>query len=318
MNSAKLPGARVKPRRVTRRRLREWLTGYLFILPWAVGLCVFFLYAAGQSLNYALSEVKLTNPIEVTYWGLTNFVNVFVTDSEFPVAIVSFAVELLTQVPIIVSFSLIIALLLNANIRARGLFRVLFFLPVIIATGPVMNELTAQGVASVPMVSQASFMSAISSALPLWLAEPINELFSSLILILWNSGVQILIFIAGLQKVPKAMYEAAHIDGASGWESFWKITLPVVKPMVLLNAVYTIIALSTGGQNQVITMIYNNMFYAIAGRGYGYAAAMAWVYTLLIALALAIAFLLLRDKSDRKVVYQSRRIKIKGVSYSVK
>lgn len=308
----------MKTRRFTRRRAREWLTGYLFILPWAIGLCVFFLYAAGQSLNYALSEVKLTNPIQVTYWGFTNFVNVFVTDSEFPVAIVSFAIELLTQVPIIVSFSLIIALLLNASIKARGLFRVLFFLPVIIATGPVMNELTAQGVASVPMVSQASFMSAISAALPLWLAEPINQLFSSLILILWNSGVQILIFIAGLQKVPRAMYEAAYIDGASGWESFWKITLPIVKPMVLLNAVYTIIALSTGGQNQVITMIYNNMFYAIAGRGYGYAAAMAWVYTVVIALALGIAFLLLRDKSDRKVVYQARRIKIKGVSYSVK
>lgn len=305
-------------RRFTRRRLREWLYGYFFILPWVIGLCVFFLYAAGQSMNYALSEVKLTNPIEVNYWGFNNFVNVFVTDSEFPVAIVSFAVQLLMQVPIIVSFALIIALMLNANIRARGFFRVLFFLPVIIATGPVMNELTAQGVASVPMVSQASFMSAISSALPLWLAEPINDLFSSLILILWNSGVQILIFIAGLQKVPRAMYEAARIDGASGWESFWKITVPIVKPMVLLNAIYTIIALSTGGQNEIITMIYNNMFYAIAGRGYGYAAAMAWVYTLLIGIALLIAFLLLKDKSDKKVTYESRRIKIKGVSYHVK
>jgi ABC-type sugar transport system permease subunit len=152
----------------------------------------------------------------------------------------------------------------------------------------------------------------------MWLAEPINSLFSSLILILWNSGVQILIFIAGLQKVPRAMYEAAYIDGASAWESFWKITLPVVKPMVLLNAVYTIIALATGGQNEIIAMIYNNMFYAIAGRGYGYAAAMAWVYTLIIGVALAIAFLLLKEKSDRKVVYESRRITIKGVTYSAK
>lgn len=305
-------------KRFTKRRVREWLYGYAFILPWIIGLVIFFLYSAGQSVNYALSDVKLTNPIQVIYWGFTNFVNVFVTDSEFPVAIAGFAVELVMQVPIIVSFALIIALLLNAKIKARGLFRVLFFLPVIIATGPVMDELTAQGVASVPMVSQASFMSAISGALPMWLAEPINSLFSSLILILWNSGVQILIFIAGLQKVPKAMYEAAYIDGASAWESFWKITLPVVKPMVLLNAVYTIIALATGGQNEIIAMIYNNMFYAIAGRGFGYAAAMAWVYTLLIGVALAVAFLLLKEKSDRNVVYESRRIKIKGVTYSAK
>ena len=135
---------------------------------------------------------------------------------------------------------------------------------------------------------------------------------------LWNSGVQILIFIAGLQKVPKSMYEAARIDGASGWESFWKITLPVIKPMILLNTIYTIVFLATGGQNEIITMIYDNMFYAIAGRGYGYAAAMAWVYTLIIGIALCIAFLLLREKSDKKVVYESRRIKIKGEWYSAK
>jgi oligogalacturonide transport system permease protein len=305
-------------KRFTRRRVRGWLYGYLFILPWIVGVSVFFLFSAEESMRYALSDVKLTNPMQIIYWGFTNFVNVFVTDSDFPVAIVSFSVELLMKVPVIIAFALIMSLLLNANIRARGLFRVLFFLPVIIATGPVMNELTAQGVASVPMVSQSAFMSAIAQALPQWLAAPIMDLFSSLILILWSSGVQILIFIAGLQKVPRAMYEAARIDGASGWECFWKITLPVVKPMILLNAIYTIVALATGGQNAVIAMIYSNMFYAIAGRGYGYAAAMAWIYSLIIALALGVAFLLLRDKSDRKVVYESRRVKIKGVTFSAR
>ena len=256
--------------------------------------------------------------MQVIYWGMKNFVNVFVTDSDFPVAIVQFAVELVLKTPIIVAFALIISLMLNDKIKARGLYRMLFFLPVIIATGPVMAELTSQGVASVPMVSQAAFVSAISGVLPPFLANPISDLLSSLILVLWNSGVQILIFIAGLQKVPRAMYEAARIDGASGWESFWKITLPVIKPMILLNTIYTIVFLATGGQNEIITMIYDNMFYAIAGRGYGYAAAMAWVYTLIIGIALLMAFLAFREKSDRKVVYESRRIKIKGEWHSAK
>ena len=307
-----------KPKRFTKRRIRHWAYGYLFILPWIAGVLIFFLIPAVESFRYALSDVQLTNPMQVIYWGMKNFVNVFVTDSDFPVAIVQFAVELVLKTPIIVAFALIISLMLNEKIKARGLYRMLFFLPVIIATGPVMDELISQGVASVPMVSQAAFVSAISGVLPPFLANPISDLLSSLILVLWNSGVQILIFIAGLQKVPRAMYEAARIDGASGWESFWKITLPVIKPMILLNTIYTIVFLATGGQNEIITMIYDNMFYAIAGRGYGYAAAMAWVYTLIIGIALLIAFLAFREKSDRKVVYESRRIKIKGEWHSAK
>lgn len=307
-----------KRKRFTKRRLRQWSYGYLFILPWIAGVALFFLYPAIESFRYSLSDVQLTSPMQVIYWGFKNYINVFVTDSDFPVAIVQFAIELVLKTPIIVAFALIISLMLNDKIKMRALYRILFFLPVIIATGPVMDELTSQGVASVPLVSQAAFMSAISGALPAFLADPISNLLSSLILVLWNSGVQILIFIAGLQKVPRSMYEAARIDGASGWESFWKITIPVIKPMILLNTIYTIVFLATGGQNEIITMIYDNMFYAIAGRGYGYAAAMAWVYTLIIGFALLIAFLLFREKSDKKVVYESRRIKIKGEWYSAK
>lgn len=304
----------IKARTFTKRRLREWGTGYLFILPWLVGVSVFFLYAMVQSLTYALSDVRLTNGLTVTYQGFTSFINLFTADTAFPLALSNFAMGLLLQVPIIVAFSLIMALMLNSKIKCRALFRVLFFLPVIIATGPVMDELTSQGVASVPMVNQTAIMSIIGG-LPEWLSEPIMELFSSLILILWNSGVQILIFIAGLQKVSPEMREAARIDGASGWEIFWKITIPTVKPMVLLNAIYTIVALATGGQNEIIQLIYDNMFDSAVGRGYGYAAAMAWTYSIVVALGLLIAWLLLRDKSDKKVVYEQKRVVMKGGYY---
>lgn len=313
--TGKQAGGAPKKYRLTRRRVREWVWGYVFIAPWVVGISVFFVYACVQSFIYALSDVRLTNGLTVTYQGMTNFINIFTSDNTFPVALSSFAINLVLQVPIIVAFALIMALLLNSRIKCRALFRVIFFLPVIIATGPVMDELTRQGVASVPMVNQATIMSLLSG-MPEWLATPIESLFSSLILVLWYSGVQILIFIAGLQKVPKDVYEAARIDGASGWESFWKVTLPTVRPMILLNAIYTIVALATSGQNEIITLIYDNMFNSAVGRGYGYAAAMAWAYALVVAIALGIAFLLLREGSDKKVVYEQRRIVMKGGYYN--
>ena len=300
-------------RRLTRRTLREWGFGYVFIAPWIVGVCIFFLYAMIRSLEFSFSKVELSNgvilhPLEGGL--LENFVKVFTTDVNFPGTLANFAVGLVLQLPIIVAFSLIIALLLNSNIRCRSLFRMIFFLPVIIATGPVMSRLTSQGVSSVPMVSQNALLSILGD-LPEFIYQPINNLFSSLIMILWNSGIQILIFLAGLQKVSRTLYEAAKMDGASGWESFWKITLPTVKPLILLNAIYTVVILATGGSNEIIELIYNATY--TATQGYSYAMAMSWIYTVVVAAILLIVFLLLREKSDKHVVYEQKRVSMKGV-----
>ncbi len=300
-------------RRLTKRTLREWGWGYLFIAPWIAGVCVFFLWAMVQSLQFAFHRVELSNgvilhPLENGVFD--NFVKVFTTDVNFPTILANFGVGLVLQLPVIIAFSLIIALLLNSRIRCRGLFRLIFFLPVIIATGPVMSQLSAQGVSSVPMVSQNALLGVLEG-LPEFIYEPINNLFSSLILILWNSGIQILIFLAGLQKVPRAMYEAAKIDGASGWETFWKITLPSVKSLILLNSIYTVVTLATGGSNEIIELIYNATY--TATQGYSYAMAMSWIYTAVVAVILVIVFLLLKDKSDRKVVYEQKRVVMKGV-----
>ena len=298
-------------RRITRRTLREWGFGYLFIAPWIVGVSIFFLYAMVQSLRFSFSRVELSNgvilhPLENGIFE--NFVKVFTTDVNFPGILANFGVGLVLQLPVIIAFSLIIALLLNSKIRCRSLFRMIFFLPVIIATGPVMSKLTAQGVSSVPMVSQNALLGILSD-LPEFIYTPINNLFSSLIMILWNSGIQILIFLAGLQKVPRTLYEAAKIDGASGWESFWKITLPTVKPLILLNSIYTVVTLATGGSNEIIELIYNATY--TATQGYSYAMAMSWIYTLVVAVILVIVFLLLREKSDKHVVYEQKRINMK-------
>ena len=298
--------------RLTKRRLREWFYGYLFISPWIVGVSIFFVYAMVRSLVFSFTDVQIGGEAGLTITPLANifqnYINVFTTEVNFPITLGSFAISLVLQLPIIISFSLIIALLLNSKIRARGVFRMIFFLPVIIATGPVMNMLTAQGVASVPMMNDGS-LAAIFAELPQFLLDPLTELFNSLIIILWNSGIQILIFLSGLQKVSKTLYEAAKIDGASGWESFWKITLPIVKPMILLNAIYTVVTLATGGTNEIIELIYTVT--NAPTKGYEYGMAMSWIYTLIIGLILVVVFLLFKEKSDKKVKYEQKRVTLR-------
>ncbi|MBR3764168.1 MAG: sugar ABC transporter permease [Clostridia bacterium] len=295
---------------LSKRVLREWLHGYLFLLPWIFGVSVFFVYAMVRSLIFSFTDVQIGGEAGLTITALANpwqnYIDVFTTEVNFPITLGSFALSLVLQLPIIISFSLIIALLLNSKIKARGLFRMIFFLPVIIATGPVMNMLTAQGVASVPMMAD---MTSLLGALPQFLLDPLTDLFNNLIVILWNAGIQILIFLSGLQKVSKTLYEAAKIDGASGWESFWKITLPIVKPMILLNSIYTVVTLATGGTNEIIELIYTVT--NAPTKGYEYGMAMSWIYTLIIGVILVIVFLLFKEKSDKKVVYEKRRVTLR-------
>ncbi len=297
---------------LTQRKLRDWMYGYIFLAPWIIGVCIFFVYSMITSINYSVHKIVFDNgviaqPLEFWY---KNFVDVFSLETDLPTTLGGFAISLILQVPIIIAFSLIIAMLLNGKIRCRSVFRMIFFLPVIIATGPVMNMLTAQGVASVPMMSDGS-LTALLGGLPPFLLDPITELFNSLILILWNSGIQILIFLSGLQKVSTTMYEAAKIDGANGWETFWKITLPIVKPIILLNSIYTVVALATGGTNEIIELIYAATYTTPWTKGYSYGMAFSWIYTAIIGVILVGVFLLLREKSDKKVKYEKRLVTLR-------
>ncbi len=299
-------------KRITVRKLRDWMYGYIFLAPWIVGVILFFVMSMVDSLNYSVHKIVMDNGVQMSpleHW-YDNYVSVFSLETDLPTTLGSFAISLILQVPIIIAFSLIIAMLLNGKIRCRSLFRMIFFLPVIIATGPVMNMLTAQGAATVPMMSDGSLLNLLSG-LPQFLLDPITELFNSLILILWNSGIQILIFLSGLQKVSTTMYEAAKIDGANGWETFWKITLPIVKPIILLNSIYTVVALATGGTNPIIELIYAATYTTPWTKGYSYGMAFSWIYTAIIGVVLIGVFLLLKEKSDKKVKYEKRLVTLR-------
>ena len=299
-------------KRLTTRKLRDWMYGYIFLAPWIVGVVLFFIMSMVDSLNYSVHKIIMDNGVQMSpleNW-FDNYASVFALETDLPTTLGSFAISLVLQVPIIIAFSLIIAMLLNGKIRCRSLFRMIFFLPVIIATGPVMNMLTAQGAATVPMMSDGSLLNLLSG-LPQFLLDPITELFNSLILILWNSGIQILIFLSGLQKVSTTMYEAAKIDGANGWETFWKITLPTVKPIILLNSIYTVVSLATGGTNEIIELIYAATYTTPWTKGYSYGMAFSWIYTAIIGVILLGVFLLLKEKSDKKVKYEKKLVTLR-------
>ncbi|OME76528.1 ABC transporter permease [Paenibacillus sp. FSL A5-0031] len=274
---------------------RKAIIGLAFVSPWIVGFFVFTLYPMLYSLFLSFHQVKITPVgVKTKYIGFENFNYAFFSDPVFVEKILNYVMEMMLNVPIIIVFSLIIALLINQKIKFRGMFRTIFFLPVIITSGPVINELLSQGASSIPNIEQYGMFTMIENSLSPIIAEPILYLFKQIIMVLWFSGVQILIFLAGLQKVDRSMYEAARIDGASAWESFWKVTLPVLMPLVIVNVIYTIVYVSTFALNEIIILIKNNMFSTITG--FGYATAIAWIYFIIIMIVLAIWTGLLRMK----------------------
>ncbi len=292
---------------------REARAGYLFVLPWVIGVLLFMLYPLCQSFYYMWFNIRIT-PLgtKFTYVGTGNFTQIWMENPEFPQQIVTYLWQTIVEVPIIVVFALMIAIMLNGNIRCKGFFRLIFFLPVIIVSGPVMNMLVGEGAATIPAMNVQSIVAALENFLPASLASSIGEIFSNMIMILWYSGVQILIFLSALQKIDSALYEAAKIDGGSQWECFWKITLPTIKPMILLNAVYSVIFLSGNEQNSLINMIESAMFSGTKEKGYGYASAMAWMYAVIVTLIVLLFFLLLGSKKDiydRQVKRHKREMK---------
>lgn len=262
----------------------KMLVGYVFILPWLVGFVIFTAFPIIYSLYLSFFDVVITTEgiqTKSVKWG--NYEDAFTTDIQFLKEIGDFAVHIVISVPIIVILALIIAILLNQPIKLRGFFRTVFFLPVIISSGPVLSKLTEQGVTAIPEMKEYAFYK-IAEANSNYVSKLFLYLMDNMVLLLWFTGVQILIFIAALQKVDKQIFEAAKIDGASTWEIFWKITLPSLFPMILVNIIYTTVMYSISNMNPIIELIKKNMFKI--ETGFGYASALSWVYFLVITIIL--------------------------------
>ncbi|MBE6808873.1 MAG: sugar ABC transporter permease [Ruminococcaceae bacterium] len=300
--------------KVKRKNLKTRLFGreanwyaYIFLLPWIVGIALLVIRPLVLAIYYSFCEVGITGRGISSEWiGWKNFQDIWVRDINFIDQELSFLIKVILQVPIIVIFALLAALMLNTNLKGKGIFRTIFFLPVIVVSGPIINELQGQGATAVSTSDQMIVNQVISSFLPEWLVEPISGLFAQLILILWYSGIQIIMFLAILQKIDLNMIEAAKIDGATGWEIFWKITLPAIRSIILLNAVYTLVYLANSSSNGVIDLISRAM---IKTRGYGYASSMAWMHSIVVLVLLGLIFLLLKNKPDQFLKNQKRKAK---------
>lgn len=289
-----------KRRRISKTQIRQQAYGLFFIAPWLIGFFALVFYPLTQSFWFSMNNIKLVpSGRKFFYVQFNNYRDVFLKDLFFVQRIFGFIIDTMLRFPIIVVFSLIIAMLINSNIKFKGTFRTIYFLPVIIVSGPVMAELVNQGATTIPSMNTVLILGILNSFLPEWIATLIGNMFQQIIMILWYSGIQILIFLAALQKVDSSLFEAAKIDGGGAWECFWKITLPILKPMILLNSVYTIITLANSDQNEIINLIYTNMFSAT--RGYGFASAMAWMYSIILTIIVIIVFLLFKEKKEKPI-----------------
>ncbi len=289
-----------KRKKILKLSARHSLVGWIFMLPWTIGFVIFFAYPLIQSVVFSLNKVVITaQGRKMNYVGSGNFADIFTKDAAFVERLSNFLVELILELPLIIVFSLVIAILLNQKVKCKGLFRTLFFLPIIVVSGPVLNMLLNTGSTTIPLIEQYGVYDAISGFLPSYLQQPVQTLFSELLLILWYSGVPTLIFFAGLQKIDASLYEAAYMDGASSWVSFWKIVLPSMRGMILIGCIYVTVFLATSEINDVIILIRDYMLNV--NKGFGISAAMSWIYSLCILAAIGLCYLLFGHERKTKV-----------------
>ena len=274
-------------------RARDAVTGYAFLLPWIIGFFVFTMYPFFYSIFLSFNNVTLAPGGMIYEWvGFTWYIEAIQHSTTFTIALIESLQSVIFSVPIIVVTCLIIAILLNGHFRGRAFFRALFFFPAIVISGPVINELIANNAATIVSPGQYTIYNFIDNLGIV--GTPLIYVFDHIVTILWFSEVQILIFLAGLQKISRPLYEAASIDGASSWQFFWKITLPYMKPMILINTVYTIVVLSGFSTTPVNEEIRNHM--RTIGRVFSYSSALSWISFVITFLLIGFVFFLFRDK----------------------
>ncbi len=274
-------------------------TGYAFLSLWLVGFIVFTLYPLFYSLFLSFNDVKLTvRGWETTWVGWTNYTETLLTNTTFVPALIEFIIMEIVYVPIIIIISFILASLLNRDMKLRGLFRTIYFLPVIVLSGPVMYQLIDSDSTKIGEVSENFIYRAIESV-SVGFASVIELMFDNLSLILWFTGIPIILFINGLRKINGALYEAAEIDGATQWQILWKIKIPLIKPIAMVVGFFSIVQLGLYEINPTFELMKEAL--ANTSGGMGIAATFAWLYSLVIVILVVTLFLLLKDKKDVKV-----------------
>lgn len=270
---------------------RKAISGYLFISPFILGFLVFMVKPLFESLYMSFCTVELGAGVYNPMWeGLLNYKNAFLVDADFN----KFLVEELTRMLIyslaIMVFSFFVALILNQKFKGRALVRAVFFLPVILSSGVILgletnNALMSRMQDTIEMTTEGISVTAAvedllrTAGVGVKAFEKVFEIIDNIYDVAISSGIQIIIFLSGLQTISSSMYEAASIEGCTKWESLWKITFPMVSGLLLVNWIYTIIDFCMRSDNKVIDKITTVM---VSQLQYGFASAMSWVYFLVV------------------------------------
>ena len=290
--------------KINNLRRERWI-GLGFIFIWMVGYLIFTLYPVFYSLYLSFFKVRLDGQLlDLTFEGFNNYRAIFLSDPYFVSILAEYGLEMILNTSVTIVFALVIAMLINQDIKGKGIWRTIFFLPVIITSGPVIGTLIEQGATTLPSLEDYGFIEQILDNVGEIFANPIQALFDQILIVFWFAGIQILILLAGLQKIDTSIYEAAAIDGAGPWESFWKITLPSLMPLITVTIIYTVVSISVFSLNEVIIYIRDILLGESTSElttGYGYSSALSWVYfltmTLIILLFVGIINIRKRVKS---------------------
>ena len=281
---------------------RKAIAGFLFVAPWIIGVCTFFLRPVIQSFIYSFNDLSFeTTGIEMTFVGWEHYRYAFRVDPNFVKTLASSLGTLFINVPLIIVFSMFVAYILSKNFRGNGLAKTIFFLPVIIANGVVISIINGTAVSSTMMsgggqssMFQVTVLQDILSetGYSRQIVQVVTDILNNVYEIAWKSGIQILLFLSGYQSISPSIYEASKIEGATAWETFWKITFPMLSPTLLLNVIYTLVDYFSDYSSPVIKMIYNHS----QNLEIPYSAAQSWAYFVLIFAVIGVFYAIINKR----------------------
>lgn len=297
------------PASMEKRNARK---GFAFLIPWLIGFTVFFLFPALQSIWYSFSKSSPIDDIDNSIFsyiadkfaGLEFFKNIWLEDTSFTVNLFDSIVDFLYSLPIILFLSFVFALVINQDFRGRMIVRAIFFLPVIIASGVVLSYLNGDANAQEllgsdgggSMYNSLSFSEMLQNlGLPASITNQLNKYISSIFSLVWSSGVQTILFLAGLQSISAQYYEVAQVEGATKWEVFWYVTFPMMANILILNTVYTCIDLFTSNSNQVMQQAYE----LIENSNYNKSSAIMWSYFIVLGIIIGVILIVFRKPIKR-------------------
>jgi multiple sugar transport system permease protein len=274
--------------------------GYLFLLPWLIGFLGLTIGPILSSLYLSFTHFDLLTPPRWT--GADNYIRMFTADPKFAASMRVTMFFVIFSVPLKLAFALGVALLLNRGMRGLPLYRALFYLPSPLGASVAIAILWRQIFAGNGLVNQ--FLAMFGIVGPSWISNPNYSLWTLIILSIWQFGSPMIIFLAGLRQIPQDMYEAASLDGAGKWRQFWKITLPLLTPVVFFNVIIQTIEafksftpafiISAGTGNPINSTLFYTLYLYQEAFGFfrmGYASALAWFLLALVALFTAFSFL---------------------------